>query len=518
MLKISKVIQLFEDKMEKKVNDIENSEVTNSLDHSAEHLIRMAKVEEMQKCGIEPWPSIFKKPTESCASLKALFDLDLNEIKKYSIAGRIMLKREHGKTIFADLQDNFGKLQLYIKQDILGEDAFVIFKKYFDIGDLVWCEGTLFKTKMGEITLRVEHIEMQSKCLHPLPEKFHGLADVEQRYRQRYLDLICNQVSREKFIKRSNIVSSLRKFLAGNGFLEVETPMLHSLAGGAAAKPFLTHHNAYDIDLFLRIAPELYLKRLVVGGLNRVFEINRNFRNEGVSTRHNPEFTMLEYYMAYGDYHDGMDFTEKMIRHIVHENFGTYFLMFAENELDFGKPFLRLTMQESILKIGGLTKIEIDKDNIDNIFKRNNIKLDVTQSYGEKIHILFGEFVEKKLIQPTFITEYPVEVSPLAKRDVKNPYSTARFELFIGGMEAGNGFSELNDPIDQANRFKRQIQDADLEREGFHEYDADYINALEYGLPPTVGVGIGVDRLVMFLTDTSSIKDVILFPTMKPVK
>ncbi|HBS47793.1 TPA: lysine--tRNA ligase [Candidatus Dependentiae bacterium] len=489
----------------------------NPISAANEHLVRCEKVKAMREQGIEPWPSEFKSPSESCASIKSLFEQDLDASKKYSIAGRLMLVREHGKTIFADLQDRSGKIQLYIKQDILGDANFEIFKKFFDIGDLMWCSGTLFRTKMGEITLRVDAIEMQSKCLHPLPEKFHGLTDLEQRYRQRYLDLISNPQSREKFIKRSEITQSIRKFLLDNGFLEVETPMLHPIAGGATAKPFVTHHNAYDMDLFLRIAPELYLKKLVVGGLDRVFEINRNFRNEGVSTRHNPEFTMLEFYMAYGNYKDGMDFTEKMIKRVINENFSSSILMFNENELDFGKPFVRLTMVDSILQIGGFSKSEISPENIDKVLKDNHIdvpKNDV--SYGEKLSILFGECVERKLIQPTFITEYPVEISPLAKRDPKDPFSAARFELFIGGMEAANGYSELNDPIDQASRFKKQLTDADQER--FHAYDADFVKAIEYGLPPTAGVGLGIDRLTMFLTDTSSIKDVILFPAMKNIK
>ncbi len=485
---------------------------------SREYEDRVAKVDAMKKAGIEPWPSKFNLPSETCASLKSLFDLEGETPKKYSVAGRLILLREHGKTIFADLQDRSGKIQLYIKKDILGEDAFDKFKKFIDLGDIVWCEGSVFKTKMGEITLRVEKMDLLSKCLHPLPEKYHGLTDLEQRYRQRYLDLISNPESREKFKRRPKIIQSIRQFFLDMNFLEVETPMFHTIPGGAAAKPFITHHNAYDMDLFLRIAPELYLKRLVIGGFERVFEINRSFRNEGVSTKHNPEFTMLEFYMAYSNYKNGMGLVEKLLQRVVHEVFNVYKISFGDVELNFEAPFKKLTLEKSLIEVGGLKANQINKDNIDSTLKERGIDLaSGDESYGEKLFLLFDEFVEKKLIQPTFITKYPVEVSPLAKRDDENPYTTARFELFLGGMELANGFSELNDPFDQASRFKKKMKESESESEGAHHYDADFIRALEYGLPPTVGVGIGIDRLVMFLTNTTSIKDVILFPTMKLV-
>ena len=435
----------------------------------------------------------------TCEKALSEFQEDSEISKTYELGGRLVSRREHGKTIFGNISDRSGSIQLYIRKDNIGEEAFEKFKKFFDVGDIVWVKGALFKTRLGEVTVKVEEIELLSKCLHPLPEKFHGLVDVEQRYRQRYLDLISNPESRERFIKRSKIVQAIRKFLLKRDFLEVETPMLHPIPGGATAKPFVTHHNAYDIDLFLRIAPELYLKRLVVGGFDRVFEINRNFRNEGVSTKHNPEFTMIEFYMAHGDYRNGMDMTEKMIQESVTQNFDSLDITFGDHKLSFKTPFKRMTIKESLIKVAGFSKEEL------------------SEKSGEKLFLLFEEFVEEKLIQPTFITGYPIEVSPLAKRDPKDSSVAARFELFVAGMEIANGFTELNDPIDQAERFRQQALRKDSGDEEAHHYDADYIRALEYGLPPTVGVGVGIDRLVMLLTNTTSIKDIILFPTMKRV-
>ncbi|MCF7899857.1 lysine--tRNA ligase, partial [Candidatus Babeliales bacterium] len=343
-----------------------------------------------------------------------------------------------------------------------------------------------------------------------------GLVDTEQRYRQRYLDLISNPENKEKFKKRFKIIQALREFLLEKDFLEVETPMLHVIPGGANAKPFVTHHNAYDMDLYLRIAPELYLKRLVVGGFDRVFEINRNFRNEGVSTKHNPEFTMLEFYMAHGDYKDGMQFTEELIQKAVLENFDSTKIIYQGQELDFAAPFEKITMHDSLVTIAEFSKDQISVKNIDKLIKTQHVEINLNSSYGEKIYALFEKFVEPKIVQPTFIVGFPIEVSPLAKRDPKDTSIAARFELFVAGIELANGFTELNDPFDQAERFKQQVQSRTRGNDEAHYYDADYIKALEYGLPPTVGVGLGIDRLVMFLTDTSSIKDVILFPTMKP--
>lgn len=481
-----------------------------------EHEIRVEKVNHMRAAQIESWPS-FEPVSATTQQANLHFQQHQDETKEFSLAGRLMIIRDHGKTFFARLQDRSGQLQLYIKKDVIGDQSFEHFTKDIDLGDIVWVHGTLFNTKTGEITMRVEKFKLLSKCLHPLPEKYHGLVDVEHRYRQRYLDLMSNPESREKFRKRSGIVQSIRHFLQEHDFMEVETPMLHPIPGGAAARPFVTHHNAYDMQLFLRIAPELYLKQLVIGGFERVFEINRNFRNEGVSTKHNPEFTMLEFYMAHGDYHTGMELTEKLIQNAVLQNFDSLTIDYQGHQLDFTAPFRRLTIKDSLCEIGGLTPDEITEENIDKTIKKLGVELPGKPNYGMKIFGLFEECVEEKIVQPTFIISYPLEVSPLAKRDPQDPTIAARFELFIMSMELSNGFTELNDPFDQAERFKAQVQartDGDHEA---HHYDADFIRALEYGLPPTVGVGIGIDRLVMLLTNTNSIKDVILFPTMKKV-
>jgi len=481
-----------------------------------EHEIRVEKVHELRKKGIEPWPAS-KEVTATCAQVHDEFKESADfKSPEYQVAGRLMTIREHGKTIFATIQDPTGQLQIYIRKDAIGDEAFDLVKKFIDTGDIVWCEGTSFKTKMGEITLKISHIVLLSKCLYPLPEKFHGLADIETIYRQRYLDLISNPESRERFKKRSAMIKAVRTFLEDHGFMEVETPMLHPIPGGATAKPFITHHNALDTDFYLRIAPELYLKRLVVGGFERVYEINRNFRNEGISTRHNPEFTMVEFYMAHKNYLYGMDFVEQLLRYVVKKSCGTLQIPYADHPLDFEQPFIRLSVKDAVLKYGGLTETDIAPDSIDATLKTHNIKLmNKKASVGEKIYALFEELVEPKLIQPTFITDFPIEVSPLSKRDENDPTHAARFELFIAGMELCNAFNELNDPFDQAERFKQQAQAREGGDVEAHHYDAEYIQALEYGLPPTVGVGIGLDRLAMLITNTTSIKDVILFPTLK---
>jgi len=485
---------------------------------SLEHEVRLQKVEEMKKEGIEPWPQ-YKPVSNTCKNAVEEYEEKHDEEKVYSLAGRLMSKREHGKTVFGNIQDRSGIIQIYINKKEIGDSSFDNFQKFFDVGDIIWVKGSIFTTKMGEITLKVKELELLSKCLHPLPEKYHGLVDIEQRYRQRYLDLISNPESRIRFQKRSKIIQSIRDFLIKKDFLEVETPMLHPIAGGAAARPFVTHHNTYDIDLYLRIAPELYLKRLVVGGVERVFEINRNFRNEGISTKHNPEFTMIEFYMAHGNYKDGMELTEKLIQKSVKENFNSLDVEFDGKNISYEAPFKRLTIEESLVEIGGLCKEQICPKKIDEVFSEHNLEMArKNASYGEKIFFLFEIFVEKKIVQPTFIIGYPIEVSPLAKRDPNNPEIAARFELFVCGMELANGFTELNDPIDQESRFKQQVEAKKAGDEEAHEHDADYVRALEYGLPPTVGVGIGIDRLVMLLTNTTSIKDVILFPTLKKEK
>lgn len=483
-----------------------------------EHEIRVAKVKKMQEEGISPWPCY--KPVSATVAQGVAQFLETDDQAtqpEFELAGRLMTRRDHGKTFFCHIQDRSGSVQMYLKKDELGEQNFDHFKHHIDIGDIVWVKGYFFKTRMGEVTVHVKELTLLSKCLHPLPEKYHGLTDTEQRYRQRHLDLISNPERLEKFKKRSGILHAVRQFLQDKDFIEVETPMLHPIPGGAAAKPFVTHHNAYDIQLFLRIAPELYLKRLVVGGFERVFEINRNFRNEGVSTRHNPEFTMLEFYMAHGDYSTGIALTEQLIANAVLKNFPSLKVQFQNHELDFTAPFKRMTVQESLIEIGGLKPEQITEQAIDAIIKSDNVEIkEKNADYGVKLFALFEHFVEAKIVQPTFVIGYPISVSPLAKRDPQNPTQAARFELFCCGMELANGFTELNDPFDQAQRFHDQVAVRQGGNDEAHHYDAEFIHALEFGLPPTVGVGIGIDRLTMLLTNTPSIKDVILFPTMKP--
>jgi lysyl-tRNA synthetase class 2 len=427
-----------------------------------------------------------------------------------------MTVRAHGKTAFAHIQDGTDRLQIYVRQDLVGEEKFNFFQHMIDIGDILMVTGSPFKTKTGETTLKVIDFKLLSKSLYPLPEKFHGLTDVEVRYRQRYLDLISSPETREKFKKRSKIIQLIRDFLNAHEFIEVETPMLHPIPGGAAARPFITHHNTYDMDLYLRIAPELYLKRLVVGGFDRVYEINRNFRNEGVSTRHNPEFTMLEFYMAYQDYNFMMDFVQEMLKSIIMQVNGTLQLQFGDHTIDFEKPFARFSPQDALIHSRKVTHDELKAENIDATIKKHQAHVeDKNSSLEVKIYALFEKLAEQDLIQPTYIIDLPIEVSPLARKDPNNPHVAARFELFVAGMEIANGFNELNDPFDQADRFKEQLKAHERGNVEAHQYDADYIHALEYGMPPTAGCGIGIDRLAMLLTNTTSIKDVILFPTLK---
>ncbi|SMF94464.1 lysyl-tRNA synthetase, class II [Methylomagnum ishizawai] len=432
------------------------------------------------------------------------------------LAGRLMAKRIMGKASFAHLQDMSGRIQIFLQRDGLPEGAYEAFKGW-DLGDIVGVEGTLFKTKTGELSLKAHNIRLLSKSLRPLPEKFHGLTDNETRYRQRYVDLIMNEDSRRVFLLRSAIVRHIREFLAERGFLEVETPMMQVIPGGARAKPFVTHHNALDMDLYLRIAPELYLKRLVVGGFEKVFEINRSFRNEGLSTKHNPEFTMIEFYQAYADYRDLMDLTEELLRGIAQSLVGTLEIPYQGATYDLSQPFRRMTVLESILHYNPDIKAEdlAERDSAVRIAQGLGIKIAAGDGLGKVQTEIFEKTVEDKLFEPTFITEYPAEVSPLARRNDDNPFITDRFEFFVGGRELANGFSELNDAEDQAERFKRQVEDKDSGDEEAMHYDADYIRALEYGLPPTAGEGIGIDRLVMFFSDSPSIRDVILFPHMR---
>ena len=447
---------------------------------------------------------------------KSKEDLESSHVN-VAVAGRMMLKRVMGKASFATIQDMSGRIQLYITNDHAGEAAHEAFK-HFDLGDIISAKGELFKTKTGELSIRATEIRLLTKTLRPLPEKFHGLTDQEQKYRQRYLDLITNDDARVVFATRSRIIQGIREFLVRHGYLEVETPMMHPIPGGAAAKPFITHHNTLDMQLYLRIAPELYLKRLVVGGMEKVFEINRNFRNEGMSTRHNPEFTMLEFYEAYRDYRYMMDLTESMFREVAENVLGTTKVTYQGRELDLGQPFARLTVAQAIQKYNPeYTDAQLnDREFLVNKLNEMKVSFKSYDGIGGLQLTLFEENTEHLLFEPTFIIDYPAEVSPLARRNDANPDITERFELFIVGREIANGFSELNDPEDQAERFMEQVKHKDAgDAEAMH-YDADYIRALEYGLPPTAGEGIGIDRLVMLLTDSPSIRDVILFPQMRP--
>jgi lysyl-tRNA synthetase, class II len=439
---------------------------------------------------------------------------------KVAVAGRMMLKRVMGKACFATLQDasfgpSGGRIQLYVTQDAVGVEALADFKGW-DLGDILGCEGTLFRTKSGELSVKATSIGLLTKSLRPLPDKFHGMTDQEQKYRQRYVDLMTDDTARARFVARSKAVSSIRNFMVEHGFLEVETPMLHPIPGGANAKPFVTHHNALDQQMFLRIAPELYLKRLLVGGFERVFEINRNFRNEGISVRHNPEFTMMEFYAAYWHHGDVMDFTEQVLRHAARQATGSAVVSYAGREVDLDQPFKRLSVRDSLVEVAGLSPADADdKAALHAKLKAHGEEPPKHWGLAELQFGLFEAAVEDKLWQPSFITDYPVEVSPLARASDSNPAITERFELFMTGREIANGFSELNDAEDQAARFQAQASNKEAGDEEAMYYDADFIRALEYGMPPAGGCGIGIDRLVMLLTDSPSIRDVVLFPALR---
>lgn len=483
---------------------------------------RRAKLQELRAKG-NAYPNDFQRDTLA-AQVHARYEnktepeLEAEPIA-VKVAGRIMTRRLMGKASFVHLQDMSGKIQLYIRQDAVSPELYGQFLQW-DLGDIIGVEGTVFKTKTGELSIRVQYLRLLTKALRPLPDKYHGLTDQELRYRQRYLDLLANETTRQTFIIRSKIIIKIREFLTQRHFVEVETPMMQVMPGGATARPFVTHHNVLDMPLFLRIAPELYLKRLVVGGFERVFEINRNFRNEGLSTQHNPEFTMLEFYQAYANFYDLMDLSEELFRYLAQEILGTLIIQYQADQFDLSKPFVRLNMLDAILhynpmlKKPDLTTLEAAKKTA----KKLEILVKDNDGLGKIQLEIFEKTVEHKLLQPTFITDYPAEVSPLARRNDKDPFVTDRFELFIAGREIANGFSELNDADDQAERFRKQAVDKEAGDEEAMPYDEDYITALEHGMPPTAGEGIGIDRLVMLFTNSPSIRDVILFPHMRPVK
>ena len=477
--------------------------------------IRRDKLEALRNAGLDPF--VQTKFERSANSQKIFDEFETLENQTVSVAGRIMSKREMGKASFVHIQDQEGKLQLYFKIDDIGEEAYDRFKK-LDIGDIIGVKGFVFRTRRGEISVHVQEYVLLSKSLLPLPEKYHGLQDTDLRYRQRYVDLIVNPEVRKTFFKRTKIIKGVRKYLDNLGYLEVETPVLNTVHGGATARPFITHHNTLDLDMYLRIATELPLKRLIVGGFDKVYEIGRLFRNEGMDTRHNPEFTTIEFYEAYTDMNGMMDITEGLIRTVCEEVNGTAAITYGDYEIDLGKPFARMTMAEVVKKYAGVDWDEVKTmEDALKVASEHHIKVEKKHKKGDILSLLFEEYCEDKLIQPTFITMHPVEISPLAKKDPENPELTQRFELFVAGSELANAFSELNDPIDQRQRFEAQMKLREMGDLEASQMDEDYLTAMEYGMPPTGGCGIGIDRLVMFLTNNTSIRDVLLFPTMKPM-
>ncbi len=496
--------------MEKeKVNAVNTEEDISEL-----IAIRRGKLDELIKSGKNPYEKV--KFDRDAYSKDIKDNFEAYDGKTVTLAGRLMSKRIMGKASFTNLADYKGNIQLYVRKDEVGEESYLEFKKY-DIGDIVGVTGEVFMTHMGEISVKAKSIELLSKSLLPLPEKFHGLKDQDLRYRQRYVDLIVNPDVKETFIMRSKIVSGIREFLDSEGFIEVETPVLNTIAGGASARPFVTHHNTLDIDMYMRIAPELYLKRLIVGGFEKVYEMGRLFRNEGMDPRHNPEFTTVELYQAYTDYNGMMDITERMFIHLANKVKGTLKFTYQGEEISFEAPWERLTMVEAVKKVTGIDFNSDDLDSLVSSAKAIGVQLPDDVTWGKALYEVFDQKVEETLVQPTFILDYPVEVSPLAKRKASDPRLTERFEFFISRREMGNAFSELNDPIDQKGRFMEQVREREKGDDEAQMMDEDFVTALEYGLPPTGGLGIGVDRLVMLLTDQFSIRDVLLFPTMKPL-
>ncbi|MDQ0974181.1 lysyl-tRNA synthetase class 2 [Neobacillus niacini] len=481
--------------------------------------VRREKMNTMRENGLDPFGKRFERSHSIVELVEQYGELEKEDLEaknvEVTIAGRMMTKRGKGKAGFANIQDLTGQIQVYVRVDAIGAEAYEVFDSS-DLGDIIGVTGTLFKTKVGELSVKVQNYTFLTKALRPLPDKFHGLKDVEQRYRQRYLDLIVSQESRETFITRSKIIQAMRRYLDDNGYLEVETPMMHSIAGGASARPFITHHNALDMELYMRIAIELHLKRLIVGGLEKVYEIGRVFRNEGVSTRHNPEFTMIELYEAYADYQDIMSLTENLIAHIAQEVLGTTTVQYGEYEVNLKPEWKRLHMVDAIKEYTGVDFWkEMSVEEARALAKEHGVEITEHMVYGHIVNEFFEQKVEEKLIQPTFIYGHPVEISPLAKKNEEDPRFTDRFELFIVAREHANAFTELNDPIDQRERFEAQLKEREQGNDEAHEMDEDFVEALEYGMPPTGGLGIGIDRLVMLLTNSPSIRDVLLFPLMR---
>ncbi|MBR0071484.1 MAG: lysine--tRNA ligase [Campylobacter sp.] len=483
---------------------------------------KIEKSNELRSLGVNPYPHFLVKDMSIKEFRdKFAFIQDLEEKKateEVSIAGRLKFKRVAGKSTFGNIEDESGKIQIYYSRDSIGEEDYAKFKKNLEVGDIVLVKGYAFLTQTGEFSIHVSRLTLASKSISVLPEKFHGLTDIEMRYRQRYLDMIMNSEVRDDFIKRSIIISTIRNFFEKKGFLEVETPMMHPIAGGANAKPFITHHNALDVDRFLRIAPELYLKRLIVGGMEAVFEINRNFRNEGMDLTHNPEFTSIEFYWTWHNYNDAMDLTEELFATLLQKLNLPKVIEFDEVSVDFSKPFTRIKYLDAITQIGGISsEIINDKAKIIEKLKADNFEANENLDLGHLQAELFDNYVEHKLINPTFVIDFPISISPLSRRSDENPEIAERFELFIAGRELANAFNELNDPLDQYERFKAQIDAKNAGDDEAHEMDEDFVRALSYAMPPTVGWGLGVDRLVMILLNKKSIRDVILFPAMKPI-
>lgn len=482
-------------------------------------LVRRQKMDELRENGLDPFGSRFERThlsNEIREAYEGLTKEELDEtVHEVKIAGRIMTKRGKGKAGFAHIQDLGGQVQIYVRQDAIGEEAYALFNSA-DLGDIVGVKGNVFKTKVGELSIKATEFTFLTKALRPLPDKFHGLKDIEQRYRQRYLDLISSEESKETFITRSRIIQSMRRYLDGQGFLEVETPMLHSIAGGATARPFITHHNALDMTLYMRIAIELHLKRLIVGGLEKVYEVGRVFRNEGISTRHNPEFTMMELYEAYADYNDIMELTENMISYMAQDVLGTTQVQYGDDIIDLSPGWKRMHMADAVKEFTGADFWqEMTKEEAHALAKEHGVEVTAMMEVGHVLNEFFEQKVEEQLVQPTFIYGHPVEISPLAKKNPEDARFTDRFELFIVRREHANAFTELNDPIDQRVRFEAQLVEKEQGNDEAHEMDEDFIEALEYGLPPTGGLGIGIDRLVMLLTNAQSIRDVLLFPQMR---